>query len=125
MERGEIPINRPTARRPTDRPTAAQIAEYEVGLAHFFLQHTSASLTVNENASPDVPLVSSAASLVGQSKQKTSWKQPTNQPLITDHPRKKYSQDLADALDRLAPEGDKFPYRHDDEVRTCSAAPTK
>jgi DNA polymerase kappa len=33
-------------------------------------------------------MVSSAASLVGQSKQKTSWKptnQPTNQPLITDH----------------------------------------
>jgi secondary thiamine-phosphate synthase enzyme len=26
----------------------------EVGLAHLFIQHTSASLTVNENASPDV-----------------------------------------------------------------------
>ena len=25
-----------------------------VGLAHFFLQHTSASLTINENADPDV-----------------------------------------------------------------------
>lgn len=33
-----------------------EICEYEVGLAHFFIQHTSASLTVNENASPDVPL---------------------------------------------------------------------
>jgi ClpP class serine protease len=35
--------------------------------------------------------VSSAASLVGQSKQKTSWK-PTNQPLITDHYPKRNSQ---------------------------------
>ncbi|HVL01181.1 MAG TPA: secondary thiamine-phosphate synthase enzyme YjbQ [Dongiaceae bacterium] len=26
----------------------------EIGLAHFFLQHTSASLTINENADPDV-----------------------------------------------------------------------
>jgi secondary thiamine-phosphate synthase enzyme len=26
----------------------------EVGVAHLFIQHTSASLTVNENASPDV-----------------------------------------------------------------------
>ena len=41
--------------------------------------HTSASLTINENASPDVPL------------------------------------DLADALDRIAPEGNKMRYRHDDE----------
>jgi thiamine phosphate synthase YjbQ (UPF0047 family) len=31
--------------------------------------------------------------------------------------KKKKTQDLADALDRLAPEGDKFNYRHDDEVR--------
>ncbi len=28
----------------------------QVGLANFFVQHTSASLTINENASPDVPL---------------------------------------------------------------------
>ena len=33
-----------------------EIYDYEVGLAHFFIQHTSASLTINENASPDVPL---------------------------------------------------------------------
>jgi thiamine phosphate synthase YjbQ (UPF0047 family) len=45
--------------------------------------HTSASLTINENASPDVPL------------------------------------DLADALDRLAPEGTKHKYRHDDEGCAC------
>jgi len=41
------------------RPLLQQIpelAEFEVGLANIFLQHTSASLTVNENASPDVPL---------------------------------------------------------------------
>ena len=51
----------------------------EAGLVNFFIQHTSASLTINENASPDVPL------------------------------------DLADALDALAPEGNKHRYRHDDE----------
>lgn len=33
-----------------------EIREYEVGLANFFILHTSASLTINENASPDVPL---------------------------------------------------------------------
>jgi len=27
----------------------------EVGLLHVFIKHTSASLTINENASPDVP----------------------------------------------------------------------
>ena len=27
----------------------------KVGLLHIFLQHTSASLTINENADPDVP----------------------------------------------------------------------
>lgn len=32
------------------------LRDYEVGLAHFFVMHTSASLTINENASPDVPL---------------------------------------------------------------------
>ena len=31
-----------------------EIAELEVGLAHLFIRHTSASLTLNENASPDV-----------------------------------------------------------------------
>jgi secondary thiamine-phosphate synthase enzyme len=31
-----------------------QIADLEIGLAHLFLRHTSASLTLNENASPDV-----------------------------------------------------------------------
>lgn len=56
-----------------------ELAEFEVGLANFFIQHTSASLTINENASSDVPL------------------------------------DLADALDRLAPEGNQLKYRHDDE----------
>jgi len=33
-----------------------EIREYEVGLANLFIMHTSASLTINENASPDVPL---------------------------------------------------------------------
>lgn len=31
-----------------------QLREFKVGIAHFFIQHTSASLTINENASPDV-----------------------------------------------------------------------
>ena len=31
-----------------------ELAELRVGIAHLFLRHTSASLTVNENASPDV-----------------------------------------------------------------------
>lgn len=31
-----------------------ELAEIKVGLAHIFIMHTSASLTLNENASPDV-----------------------------------------------------------------------
>jgi secondary thiamine-phosphate synthase enzyme len=31
-----------------------ELAELRVGLAHVFIRHTSASLTLNENASPDV-----------------------------------------------------------------------
>src|SRR4051794_13645850 len=31
-----------------------ELAELEVGLCALFMQHTSASLTLNENASPDV-----------------------------------------------------------------------
>ena len=31
-----------------------ELAELRVGLAHVFILHTSASLTLNENASPDV-----------------------------------------------------------------------
>jgi len=31
-----------------------EIAQIEVGLAHFFILHTSASLTINENADPTV-----------------------------------------------------------------------
>jgi secondary thiamine-phosphate synthase enzyme len=30
------------------------LAEYDVGLLHLFIQHTSASLALNENADPDV-----------------------------------------------------------------------
>jgi len=30
------------------------LSSLQVGLAHFFLQHTSAALTINENADPDV-----------------------------------------------------------------------
>jgi secondary thiamine-phosphate synthase enzyme len=40
----------------TNELTAAvpELARFKVGLAHFFIQHTSASLCVNENADPDV-----------------------------------------------------------------------
>jgi secondary thiamine-phosphate synthase enzyme len=31
-----------------------ELGKFEIGLAHFFIQHTSASLSVNENADPDV-----------------------------------------------------------------------
>ena len=31
-----------------------EIQDFKVGLAHVFIQHTSASLTINENADPDV-----------------------------------------------------------------------
>ena len=33
-----------------------ELSKFKVGLAHVHLMHTSASLTLNENASPDVPL---------------------------------------------------------------------
>ena len=32
-----------------------EIGQFEVGLLHLFIQHTSASLSINENADPDVP----------------------------------------------------------------------
>jgi secondary thiamine-phosphate synthase enzyme len=32
-----------------------ELASVEAGLLHVFLQHTSASVTINENADPDVP----------------------------------------------------------------------
>ncbi len=31
-----------------------ELADLQVGLLHLFIQHTSASLTINENADPDV-----------------------------------------------------------------------
>lgn len=31
-----------------------ELAQFEVGLVHLLIRHTSASLTLNENASPDV-----------------------------------------------------------------------
>ena len=33
-----------------------ELDRVKVGLLHVFLQHTSASLTLNENADPDVPV---------------------------------------------------------------------
>ncbi len=34
----------------------AEISEIQIGLLHVFILHTSASLSINENADPDVPL---------------------------------------------------------------------
>lgn len=31
-----------------------ELARFKIGLAHFFVRHTSASLALNENADPDV-----------------------------------------------------------------------
>jgi len=36
------------------RKLLPELATYEMGLAHLFLLHTSAALTINENADPDV-----------------------------------------------------------------------
>ncbi len=33
-----------------------ELAHLKVGLLHVFIRHTSASLTINENADPDVPI---------------------------------------------------------------------
>ena len=33
-----------------------ELADVNVGLLHVFIKHTSASLTINENADPDVPV---------------------------------------------------------------------
>ena len=33
-----------------------ELSQIGVGVLHVFIQHTSASLTINENADPDVPL---------------------------------------------------------------------
>jgi len=33
-----------------------ELSDLNVGLLHLFLQHTSASLSINENADPDVPI---------------------------------------------------------------------
>lgn len=40
--------------REVESQLGEQLSEFRVGLAHFFIQHTSASLTINENADPSV-----------------------------------------------------------------------
>ena len=35
--------------------TVPEVTRFHVGLMHLFLKHTSASLSINENADPDVP----------------------------------------------------------------------
>ena len=34
----------------------SSLTELRIGLLHVFIQHTSASVTINENADPDVPV---------------------------------------------------------------------
>ncbi|KAL4853157.1 hypothetical protein ACK3TF_005850 [Chlorella vulgaris] len=36
------------------REVSSSLSGVKIGLAHIFIQHTSASLTINENADPDV-----------------------------------------------------------------------
>ncbi len=38
------------------RESLPELEEIRVGILHGFIQHTSASLTINENADPDVPI---------------------------------------------------------------------
>lgn len=38
------------------RNALPELSEIDVGLLHVFIQHTSASLSINENADPDVPV---------------------------------------------------------------------
>ncbi len=51
-----LPAFPPGIHKITDRVVAAlpELAEVRVGLLHVFIAHTSASLTINENADPDV-----------------------------------------------------------------------
>ena len=37
------------------RAALPEMSQFKIGLLHVFIQHTSASLTLNENADPDVP----------------------------------------------------------------------
>ncbi len=37
------------------RTALPELARFKIGLLHVFIQHTSASVTINENADPDVP----------------------------------------------------------------------
>ncbi len=48
LKSGFHPITRPILE------AVPELADVKVGLLHVFIQHTSASLTINENADPDV-----------------------------------------------------------------------
>lgn len=54
----ELPARGPGLHPITREIVAAlpELATVRVGLLHVFVQHTSASLTINENADPDVPI---------------------------------------------------------------------
>lgn len=60
-----------------------EIRSFQIGLAHFFIQHTSASLTLNENADPDVrvDLESSLTTIAPKTfPTSTRWRAPTTCP---------------------------------------------
>lgn len=38
------------------KPLSKDLSKIQIGTAHFFIQHTSAALTINENADSDVPI---------------------------------------------------------------------
>ena len=98
-----------------------EIQEYEIGMANFFILHTSASLTISENASPDVPLDMAVrfplfvtASAPTLAVWWAAFAQTLQHPLSnTEILVSELCGCLQDALDRIVPEG-KF-YRHLDE----------
>ena len=57
----QYPLQLPPFRRgfhlitPQVLQAVKELAQIEVGLLHIFIQHTSASITINENADADVP----------------------------------------------------------------------
>ena len=54
-----------------------ELQGFEVGMANLFIQHTSASLTINENASPDVPLDLNVSSQHATLNSRNVQQQPT------------------------------------------------
>ena len=96
-----------------------EIQEYEIGMANFFILHTSASLTISENASPDVPLDMAVRLLLFVICQCINTcclrcqSSECSTPSCSKTPPPGLCGCLQDSLDRIVPEG-RF-YRHLDE----------